>query len=334
LPDVANNLIGDEKNSRVLARVRDWTLLVFCNLIWASSFVWIKFAQRQVGPICTTLFPTTLATILLVGIVRAGQKRADSRGKKPPVPLRDVLDFVLIGIAGQVVTQFFGTWGTQLSLASNGALLMLTLPISTALMAHFLLGERMTRLRWISFILAIAGVVECSGIDWKELNFTSPRYMLGNVLLFVSVLGSAFYNVFSKKLLRRYSPLEVQLYSCYVVVIFLLPFALTVEPRAFRTVPEFTTGVWFGLLMLALFHYFLSMIIFLRVLSRLDATQAGLSNYLIPFFGVLLAALILHERLTRFMVLGGLIVLGSTLLVTVLEEQFRVRAVASAGGAE
>jgi len=45
---------------------------------------------------------------------------------------------------------------------------------------------------------------------------------------------------------------------------------------------------------LALFQYFLSMVIFLNVLTRLDATQAGLSNYLIPFFGVLIAAAVLH----------------------------------------
>jgi drug/metabolite transporter (DMT)-like permease len=68
------------------------------------------------------------------------------------------------------------------------------------------------------------------------------------------------------------------------------------------------------------------MVIFLNVLTRLDATQAGLSNYLIPFFGVLIAAAVLHERLTMFMVLGGVLVLASTLLVTVYEERQRARA--------
>ncbi|MBV9305448.1 MAG: EamA family transporter, partial [Acidobacteriaceae bacterium] len=64
------------------------------------------------------------------------------------------------------------------------------------------------------------------------------------------------------------------------------------------------------------FQYFLSMVIFLHVLTRLDATQAALSNYLIPFFGVLMAAVVLHERLTGFMMAGGLLALMSTLLIT------------------
>jgi drug/metabolite transporter (DMT)-like permease len=54
----------------------------------------------------------------------------------------------------------------------------------------------------------------------------------------------------------------------------------------------------------------------LRVLTRLEATQAGFSIYLIPFFGVLIAALVLHERLTPNMVFGGLLVLVATAVVT------------------
>ncbi|MHB1939113.1 MAG: hypothetical protein ACYCOR_21465 [Acidobacteriaceae bacterium] len=80
-------------------------------------------------------------------------------------------------------------------------------------MAYFILRERMSSIRWLSFALAIIGVLECSGIDWRSLNFTSSTFLLGNLLIFGSVLGSSFYNVYSKKLLERYTPLEVLLYS-------------------------------------------------------------------------------------------------------------------------
>jgi drug/metabolite transporter (DMT)-like permease len=144
-------------------------------------------------------------------------------------------------------------------------------------------------------------------------------------MIFLSVNGSAFYNAYSKKLLSRYSPLQVLLYSYYAVFVFLLPITLKAEPQSFHDLPQFTLVVWLGLMMLAFFQYFLSMALFLNVLTRLDATQAALSNYLIPFFGVIIAALVLHERLTLFMVFGGLLVLASTLLVTVYEERQRLR---------
>jgi drug/metabolite transporter (DMT)-like permease len=315
-------------------RLRDWGYLLICNLIWASQFVMVKLVQEQMGPVFATFFPMTLATLLLIPIVRCERQEHKANPNSSLMPTRDIFEFILIGVLGQVVAQLFVTWGVRLSLASNAALLMLALPVSTAVMAYFVLGERMTPVRWLSFALALAGVLECSGIDWKELNFTSGRFLLGNLMIFLSVNGSAFYNAYSKKLLARYSPLQVLLYSYYAVFAFMLPITLYAEPQGFSNLPQFSLTVWLGLLMLALFQYFLSMVIFLNVLTRLDATQAGLSNYLIPFFGVLIAALVLHERLTPFMVVGGILVLASTLLVTVYEERQRLRAKPSvvAGG--
>lgn len=305
------------------ARFRDWTLLLVCNLIWASQFVMVKLVQAQMGPVFATFFPITLAMLLLIPVVR--RERSKLTGENARIPIHDVLEFILIGIFGQVVAQLFITWGVRWSLASNAALLMLALPISTGVMAYFFLGERMTLVRWLSFALALAGVLECSGIDWKELNLVSVRFLLGNIMIFLSVNGSAFYNVYSKKLLRRYSPLQVLLYSYYAVFALLCPITAYAEPQGFTNLPHYNRAVWLGLVMLALFQYFLSMVIFLNVLTRLDATQAAVSNYLIPFFGVVIAAIVLHERLTKFMVVGGILVLGSTLLVTVYEEQQRAR---------
>jgi drug/metabolite transporter (DMT)-like permease len=308
-----------------ISRLRDWGLLLACNLIWASQFVMVKLVQVQMGPVFATFFPMTLATLLLIPIVGRERRRQNPAGSSGRMPKRDIFEFIMIGVLGQVVAQLFITWGVRLSLASNAALLMLALPVSTAIMAYCFLGEHMTPVRWISFALAIGGVLECSGIDWKELNLTSGQYLLGNLMIFLSVNGSAFYNAYSKKLLSRYSPLQVLLYSYYAVFAFLLPITLKAEPQGFHNLPQFTPVVWLGLIMLAFFQYFLSMVLFLNVLTRLDATQAALSNYLIPFFGVIIAALVLNERLTTFMVFGGLLVLASTLLVTVYEERQRLR---------
>jgi len=306
-------------------RIWDWFLLLVCNFIWSSQFVLVKIVQRQMGPVFATSFPIALATLMLIPIVRREQHQADSPNSRRTAG-RDIRDFLMLGVFGQVVAQLFVTWGVRLSLASNAALIMLALPITTAVMAYFILEERMTPVRWISFVLAIAGVLECSGIDWKELRLGDTKFLLGNLMIFLSVNGSSFYNVYSKRVLTRYSPLRVLLYSCYATSLFLLPITVVVEPEGFRNLPHFSGVVWVGLILLAVFQYALSMVIFLHVLARLDATQAGLSNYLIPFFGVIIAALVLGERLTKFMVLGGILVLGSTLLITIYEDRQRIRA--------
>lgn len=298
-------------------RLRDWILLLLCNLMWASQFVLVKIVQEQMGPVAATSIPMLIATVLLFPIVRWEASSHPTPSRKRP---NDWLQFMLIGVLGQVVAQLFITWGLRFSLASNAALLMLALPIATTVMAYFLLGEIMSPVRWLSFALAVAGVVECSGVDWKELNLTSKSYLIGNTLIFISVCGSAFYNVYSKKLLERYTPLQVLLYSYYFVILFLIPITLYAEPGAFHQIPSYTAKTWLGIALLAVFQYCLSMVIFLTVLTRLDATQASLSNYMIPFFGLVIAAVVLHERLTVPMILGGALVLLSTLLITVYEE--------------
>jgi drug/metabolite transporter (DMT)-like permease len=311
-------------------KLRDWTLLLFCNLVWASQFVLVKLVQDEIGPVFTTAFPMLLATALLVPVVAVDRRRrAAAGGTVALVGRRDVVDFLVIGVVGQVVAQLFVTWGTQRSLASNGAVLMLTLPVATAVIAYLVLRERMTTVRWLSFVLAIAGVLVTSLRDLRGFDLAGRGTFFGNVLIFVGVLGSAFYNVYSKKLLERFGPLEVLLYSYYAVCAFLLPITLALEPEGFRHLATLSLRAWFGLGALAVLQYFLSMVVFLTVLARLDATQAALSNYMIPVFGVVLAWAF-GESLTPLMLAGGVLVLGSTLLVTVYEERLAARARAAA----
>jgi drug/metabolite transporter (DMT)-like permease len=316
-------------SERTASRLIDWGLLILCNLIWASQFVLAKLVQEQMGPIFATLLPMALATFFLIPLVRRQQRR---RGAATAIGATDVVRFAVIGIFGQVLAQLGITWGVGLAPASNAALLSLTLPIATAFIAYLLLGERMTTVRWISFVLAVAGVLQCSGIDWNDLRFASGGVVTGNLLIMLGVLGSAFYNVYGKKLLDRFTPLEVLLYSYYAVLACLVPLTFYLEPQSLHRMMSFGASVWLGICLLAGLQYFLSMILFLTVLTRLDAAQAGLSNYLIPVFGVIIAAIILGERLTARMAIGGLVVLGSTLLITVYEEHYapRVRAAASA----
>lgn len=303
---------------RSASRLQDWGLLLVCNLIWGSQFVFLKMVQRQMGPLFASLFPLGFSILLLLPLIRNERKES---GAAPPATGRrsDLVGFILLGVLGQAVAMVFGMWAVRLTLASDAALLNLALPVTTAVMAYLLLGERMSALRAFSFVLAIVGVLECSGINWRELNFTNPRFLLGNAFCLLSVAASAFYNTYSKPFLLRYSVYRLVIYTYIVAFAVMLPITIYVEPQSFRNIAHFRPMVWVSLIFLALLRNFLALIIFLYVLKRLDATVAGLSNYLIPFFGVLTAGLFLHERLTSYMILGGLLVLGSTLLTTVTE---------------
>jgi len=54
-------------------------------------------------------------------------------------------------------------------------------------------------------------------------------------------------------------------------------------------------------------------------LNRFDASRASVSIYLLPFLGVLISTLTLHETLTWTTLLGGLLTLTGTVLITTFE---------------
>ncbi len=62
-------------------------------------------------------------------------------------------------------------------------------------------------------------------------------------------------------------------------------------------------------------------LLFFYVLKRMDVTQAILGNYLLPFFIALLGIVLLNERISLLMIIGGSIIFVSTLMVTVYENK-------------
>jgi drug/metabolite transporter (DMT)-like permease len=68
-----------------------------------------------------------------------------------------------------------------------------------------------------------------------------------------------------------------------------------------------------------------STLLYFWVIDKIDVTQASLSIYLLPIFGVLLSTVIVKEKITPSLVFGGLLVFAGTFLVTVYEERTRMR---------
>jgi len=299
-----------------------WGLLFACNLMWSLQFTCIKLTQAQVGPYFTVWAPMLFAVILLAPFVIRDFRRG---GKK----IKDVFIFVQLAMLGAFPAQVLMTWGTQYSLASNSAILTLTLPVITALFAFLLLKEKMNRVRWLSFIIAIIGVLLLSTGDIKQLNFGS-KYAIGNILIFLAIVGNSYYNVGCKKVSARYSEIEMVFYTYVVIVLLLTPLVLYYEKDVFARIPEFTVQTWTGMLLLTIFHNFLSMVLFFKALKVLDAMQVALSNYLIAFFGLPIAAIWLGERLSTHAITGGVLVLFSTLLITIADYKMNQAAAAKA----
>lgn len=279
--------------------------------MWSLQFTCIKLTQDQVGPYFTVWAPMLLATLFLAPFAMNDFTRG---GKK----FKDVIIFGQLALLGVFPAQVLMTWGTQYSFASNAAIITLALPVVTAVFAFLLLKEKMNKVRWVSFTIAIIGVILCSTSDLKQFNFGS-KYAIGNLLIFLAIVGNAYYNTGIKKIASRYSEMELLFFTYVVMIILLTPLVIYYERDVFGHIPVFTKQTWIGMALLTFFHNFLSMLLFFKALKVLDALQVALSNYLIAFFGLPVAAIWLGEKLNSLAVAGGILVLISTLIITIVD---------------
>jgi len=285
--------------------------LMAANLLWAGQGVAVKLLAGTLSALTIALLPLYLITLtgLLLLCVH------ESAARRFRIAWRFRFEFFLAGICGQLIAQVGMTLGISWSSASNGAVLSLLIPIFGALMAVWLLRERLSILRIGVLLLGLAGILLVSPLQPYARSAHRVHEFAGNTLIALGCLGSAFYNVFSKRLLAYFSSLEILLFSYLSTTVFSLPALFMLEPHCLNSLARLTTTQWAALLYLAIFLYGLSMVLFLRALRMVDVVIASASLYLTPLFGLALAYSVLKERLASQALLGSGIILFATLIL-------------------
>ena len=298
--------------ARTRTTVGYFLLLALASMIWSAQGIAVKFLDPHLGPIAITFLPFYVTTVLFVPLLLR-MRRQNPNATTPS--LRDWVKFIVAGVGGQVLAQLGMTWGISKSLASNGAILNLLIPVISAVLASLMLKERLTLLRASSLAIGLVGVVFLSIGDFRQSSFGSMKFLVGNLLIFGGCLGSSFYNVYCKGLMQSFQEIEILIYSYITASLASIPLLLWVEPFRFSSFRSFDAKAIAAFVFLALFMYGASMLFFFKALQHLDVTTASTSLYLVPVFGVVLAAVLLGERLNASALAGAAIVLVSTVLV-------------------
>lgn len=307
----------------------DIGLLILVNTMWAAQYAAYRVATEKMGPVTVSAWNFLLASLVLLPFLvrerRAAKLSPSTSARQSEEKSRSrwssrmFLEFLMISILGLIPGSALLAWGVARSTASNAAIIYLTMPVMTALLASLILGEKMSWLRWGSLGISLAGVMILSATDLRQLQLLRGRFLLGNVLVLLACLGSSFYNVYCKGLLKRFTLLEVLIYGytlAFLASVLLMPWT---EPLSLSSIHAYTTATWLALLALSVFSWGLAMVLWMFLLKRLDVSQASVSIYLLPFLGVLISGVTLKERITPTMIVGGLVTLTGTILITSLE---------------
>jgi drug/metabolite transporter (DMT)-like permease len=305
--------------TQVTQKYLDWFWIILVNFMWATQVAAIKLIGDRLGPVAIAFVPMVLSVAMFFPVLWFENRK---RGVGFHWHWADTRHFLVAGIFGPFLIQFTYTLGAQKTLAANAAIITLGIPVLVAVCASLMLNERLNAVRVFGFVMALLGVLLTSVSDIQGANFGRATYLSGNLLFLVACAASAFYNTYCKFLVdRQYTELEILVYTSVVGSVASIPLFIWYEPLSIHTLLSLDRVAVWGILELGFVVYGLAMLLFFAVLKRLDVTQASLGNYLLPFMIAMLAVVVLKESITRLMWIGGAIVLTSTLLVTVYENE-------------
>ena len=298
-------------------KIIDWSLVIIINFMWATQVPVIRLIGDAYGPVTIAFVPMILSTLIFLPVLRMENKK---RQIKMKWRWKDIRYFVLPGLIGVFLMQYLYTVGSQMTLAANAGIITLTIPVIVALFASLLLKEKLNIVRVLSFALAIGGVLLTSLPDISQASFKHGNYLAGNLIFLFACCCCGFYNTYCKLLVdRKFTELEILVYGSIIGSIISIPLLIWVEPFHFYSFIHSDKLALFGVLELSIIVYGVSMLLFFYILKRMDVTQAILGNYLLPFFIGLLGVLLLNEKISFLMFLGGILIILSTLMVTIYE---------------
>lgn len=289
-------------------------LLTLVSLMWGVQFPVYKHAADYMSDSALSFYMFALAILMLLPFLVRERRAARRMAQLHPAAPRpfDMKTWLMLG-ASILPPSICVSWGIEHSSGANGAILYLTIPILMLVLAVPLLGERLTWTRIVTLVLALIGTVFVSRDDLVGGKF-SMSTLLGNLAILSGCLGSAFYNIYSKRLLQRYSEVEVLVYSYAVAAVLCVVASQCLDVRPFYDIRGIPASTWVAIVALGGFVWGISMVLFLWLMKRLDVGQVSVSVYQQSFFGVLLSALMLGDHLRPAQIVGGLTVAMATLL--------------------
>lgn len=287
---------------------RAWFELFLLGLIWGGSFLAIRTALDEIGPLTSVLFRTGLAAALLWPI-------AWIRGYRVPKGAAIWGSFLGMGLLNNVVPFSLMAWG-QLHIPSGlTSILNATTAIFGVLVAAAVFAdERLTPRKMIGVGLGFSGVIVAIGpAALLKFNLTSTAQLA----VIAGTFSYACAGAWARKRLSGLPPLIAAVGMLSTSTLIMAPLAVAVEGA-----PNLTMGAatWAGILYYAVFATALAYLLYYRVLAMAGAGNLMLVTLIIPPTAIMLGAWVRSEDLSAqayagFVLLAlGLVVLDGRLL--------------------
>ena len=280
--------------------------LIFVVLTWGANYGIVKLAYQDLHPILFAAIRFTICGALVLFFTY-------KREKEFWIRKGDIKKVAMVGILGVGVYQILWSLGLNMTSATNSSIVLATSPLWGALYIDLFQKESVKRKQYLYMLLALFGVILVILKPTARLHF-SMETLLGDLLTLMAAFCTAiFLSVWSKPLLKLYSPMRLMGYCMAIGALTLwtaLPFF---TPSV--VLDQIGTKVWWSLGYGVILSGVIGHVFWYEGIGRIGVTKSMVYLHFIPLWAVLFNALWMGEKIYPQQILGGILILLGVHLV-------------------
>ncbi|NOI69323.1 DMT family transporter [Vibrio owensii] len=267
--------------------------------IWGGSFLFMRVAANTFGPAYLIEFRVGFAAIALLLISIYLKKKLSFTAHTK--------HFFIIGLFNTAAPFLFFAYAAQTLNASTLSILNSTAPIWGALIGFIWYRSPLTKKAVLGMAIGITGVAVLVG--WSAVNIGEEAILP----IIASLLAACSYGIATNytKNAPQIPAFNNAHGSMWAAVIWVLPLLPFLPMRAEPTSIEWSSVVALGVVCTGLAY-----LLYFRLVSEVGPASALSVTFLIPVFGILWGYLILDEPIGFNTIIGTILVLSGTMLVT------------------
>lgn len=260
-------------------------------LVGGADPILLAILRWGIGFLCL------LPCALLLGV------RWPQRSDWPAVALLGICFFGVFFILYNIAVSY--------TTAARASLALATLPLHTMVVGAILGVERLTARKITGVGIAVLGVAAALAAGLAQ---SRPEAWRGELIMTGAVFCMAFYNVLSRPLMQRSSPLgflTVGMGAGAAVLVL-----AGIVKGSFAALGQFTTAQWIAGIYLGIGGGALAFILWVMALARATPTRVANTMTVNPIAATLLAALLIGEPITPNLLIGLVAVFAGIWIAT------------------
>lgn len=298
-----NEKAGDTVPKSGLAGIflNPWVLLALAGLFWSGNHIAARAGAGHVPPMGLASLRWLLAAAILWPFVRNHVRR------DMPAVLLGWKPILALSVIGGAIFSALQYTALQYTTALNASIFNSFAPAIIVLVGAVLFGDRLRPVNLAGIAISFAGVIIIvSRGDLGVLKTISFNY--GDVLLLLNMAVWALYST-SLRMRPKVHPLTFTFFLVLVAGVTLIPFWIWEHVHGYHMQ---ASGLTLAVLAyVTIFPGILSYLCWNRGIEAVGAARGGVFLHLIPFYGAVLATLLLGEKLMGFHIAGcALIIAG------------------------